>query len=110
MAAEHVWQFVTEQDKQIPVEGTKVNPTLHEAQTFAVLHCPHPVTEHWTHKLVVSLNVYPELHVKQTEELIHNWQFKGQTNAVWQTPVDEIPHGLKQKLHWLLLVPQYKQF
>lgn len=79
------------------------------AHMLAWLHWEHPVIEHWTHKLVWLLTVYPELHVKQTEGVEHNWQFEGQNTVVWHTPEEDIPHGAKQKLHWLLLVPQYKQ-
>ncbi len=41
---------------------------------------------------------------------MQNWQLAEQAIVPWHRPDDVIPHGEKQKLHCVLLTPQYKQF
>ena len=52
-------------------------------------------------------------HVTQYVEFRHDWQFEillqRPVMLVWQSPFDETPHGVKQKLHVELSCEQYKQ-
>ena len=71
----------------------------------------HPAILHNIHDPWLGKNVV--IHVTQYVELRHDWQFEillqRPVILVWQSPFDDNPHGVKQKLHVELFCEQYKQ-
>ena len=95
------------QDKQVLFPVSE-NPVAHVTQTLACWHNWQLVTPHWT-QVFGALRVKPGAQVRHVVGFEQNWQLAEQFVFVWHCPVDEIPHGAKQKLHVVLLIPQYRQ-
>lgn len=100
---EHPKQFRIGQARQIPFAPVKLCWQL--LQKFATWQVEQPVILHKIHVPVV-FNVKVATHVKHVLGLVQNWQFDGQNIVAWQIPVDEIPHGAKQKLQDVLFIAQ----